>query len=137
MSELKIQFADIRSQVGDKDRATVTGKLGSWLMKVAKLVSGATAVEIGWSNGSGRPTLGATDVLIYVVSTPDHSVIVANGGSVAEAKASETVLGLTQVTQGTGLSEVYWDRMQFWQELAGSAFHEACHNKSQQRERNA
>jgi len=132
VSEIKIHFADVGRRVGDDDRARVTGKLGSYLFKVAKLVEGAKAVEVGWSTGAGRPSLGPTDVLVYVVKDPDHGAIKANGGSVAIAKASDKVLGLTQVMQGTGLSEVYWDRLQFWQELAGAAFHEACHNKAQQ-----
>ncbi|MEP7366646.1 MAG: hypothetical protein ABI972_25600 [Acidobacteriota bacterium] len=134
MSQINFHLLDIKDQVNGDKRAIVSGKLGSWMMKVAKLVSGVTAVEITWSTGSGRPSPGPTDIVVYVTTDVDRSVIAVNGGDISEPESNGKVLGFTSAnpTHKSALSEVYSARCFSPLEMAGAAFHEAAHNKSLQ-----
>ncbi|HEY2015839.1 MAG TPA: hypothetical protein VGH38_20190 [Bryobacteraceae bacterium] len=146
MAQVQINFylVDIQDRVNETERATITGRLGAWMWRLVGLVPDLNAVQIGWSTGSGRPSLGATDILVYVTTDVDRSVIAANGGNVSMAASNTKVLGLTAVdaTNKTALSEVYWGRATASKagvgkgpgqsELAGAAFHESAHNKSLQ-----
>ncbi|HZO51581.1 MAG TPA: hypothetical protein VFB63_02640 [Bryobacteraceae bacterium] len=134
MSQINFILADILDSISGDNRATITGKLGSWMMNVGRRVSGVTAVEITWCTGSGRPGPSSTDILVYVTTDVDRSVIEATGGNISEARSNPKIMGLTQVggQPAAALSEVYWGRAMSAIELAGGAFHEAAHNKSQQ-----
>ena len=132
MSEIKFHLADVSRLVNENDRATISGHLGAWMMKVGRLVSGVKAVEIGWSTAGGRPTLGPTDILVYITSDVERSIIEANGGDATEARSNTNLLGLTAVEPSIqrSLSEVYFGRAAGAKAVAGAAFHEAAHNKS-------
>jgi hypothetical protein len=140
MVQLTFYLADVQDLVKYNERAKITGYLGKWMWKVAGLrPKELTAVEIGWTTKAGRPSLGPTDILVYVTSNvtsidDDRSVISANGGDVSQAIENPKVLGLTSVdaTRQEALSEVYYGRALFPREVAGAAFHEAAHNKSLQ-----
>jgi hypothetical protein len=143
MAEININFADVQDKVSGDERAIITGRMGGWMFKLAKLVQAVSGVSISWWTGSGRFALGPTDVLLYVISDVDRSVIEATGGSAKKARDNSKVLGLTQVDPANkrALSELYWGRAMrssgsghgpFQSELAGAAFHETAHNKSLQ-----
>ncbi len=133
MAQLSFHFADVEGQVKENDRATITGYIGAWMFAVAKAAGNFSAIEVSWSTKGGRPKVGPTDILVYVVSDVDRSVIEATGGNISAARASSTMLGMTAVTPAVkrALSEVYAGRIGFaLKAFAGSAFHEAAHNKS-------
>jgi hypothetical protein len=132
--DLNFYIADFtRPGISWNDRAKVTGRLGNYMFSVARLLPGQfSAVEIHWIEPMYAPSLGDTDILVYLIPTIDWSVIKANGGSVSVAMTNSKIAGLTDVTNIQPISELYWDRMFSWQELPGAAFHEAAHNKSQQ-----
>src|SRR5262245_36484709 len=143
MADININFADVENLVKDNERAIITGRMGGFMYKLAKLVSGVTSVSISWWTGSGRFALGTGDVLLYVIGDVGRSVIEATGGSASLARQNSKVLGLTQVDAAnkSALSELYFCRAvpsqgsghgPFQSELAGAAFHETAHNKSLQ-----
>lgn len=76
------------------------------------------------------PTLLDTDVVVYLVRNIGKSVISAKGGNVSLAENNDKVLGLTDLN--LKISEVYFDRLYDGsaKELAGAAYHEAAHIKS-------
>jgi len=76
------------------------------------------------------PAILETDVIVYLVRNISKSVISANGGNVTLAQNNDKVLGLTDLT--LKISEVYFDRLYDGsaKELAGAAYHEAAHIKS-------
>ena len=111
------------------------------MWKLVDQIPKLDCVQVGWTTGSGRPSLQPTDVLLYVIPDIDLSVIEANGGSAQRARTNSKVLGLTQVDakNNRSLSELYFSRGMpsqtprkgGWQsELAGAAFHEIAHNKA-------
>ncbi len=62
------------------------------------------------------------------------SIIKIATGNVDEAIGDDTKAGLTDVfAPGGGVSEVYWYRNTFLTDVAGSIFHEACHLKFQEK----
>lgn len=89
-----------------------------------------SSVDARWSPDNWTPALLDTDVIIYVVPDVHKSIIAANGGTAAMAAANPTILGLTDLN--AKICEVYFDRMFQGspKELAGAAYHEAAHIKS-------
>lgn len=76
------------------------------------------------------PTLLDTDIVVYIVPDIKRSVIELNGGSAAIPRSNEMILGLTDLN--LNVCEVYFDRafQGSAKEIAGSAYHEAAHFKS-------
>lgn len=113
-----------------KAAGKVVNLLKTYLQPVIAKSSGFDSVEVWWSPDTWAPTLLDTDVIIYVVSDVNKSIIKANGGTVARAEANPNTLGLTDLN--AKICEVYFDRMfqGSAKELAGAAYHEAAHIKS-------
>jgi len=78
------------------------------------------------------PSLGDTDVIVYLVRNIEKSVIKAKGGSVATAEVNDKILGMTDLNKK--ICEVYADRMfqDSSKELAGAIYHEMAHIKANQ-----
>lgn len=86
--------------------------------------------DVVYVDDSTTPSLGDTDVVVYVVRSLAKSVISAKNGSVAVAEANTNILGLTDLN--LKICEVYFDRLYEGspKELAGACYHEAAHIKS-------
>src|SRR5262245_42989118 len=108
--DLNFYIADLtRPGINWNDRAKVTGRLGNYMVSVARLLHGQfSAVEIHWIGPKYAPSLGDTDILVYVIPTIDWSVIKANGGNVSVAMTNSKIAGLTDVTNVQPISELYW-----------------------------
>jgi hypothetical protein len=108
----------------------VVNLLKTYLEPVIKINKAFSSVDVRWSPDSHSPALLDTDVIVYVVPDAHKSIIAANGGSVARAVADTNILGLTDLN--SKICEVYFDRMFQGspKELAGAAYHEAAHIKS-------
>ncbi len=108
----------------------VVNLLKTYLESVIKINKAFSSVDARWSPDSYTPALLDTDVIIYVVPDAHKSIIAANGGSAARAIADTNILGLTDLN--SKICEVYFDRMfqGSAKELAGAAYHEAAHIKS-------
>ncbi len=108
----------------------VVNILKGYLEPIIKINKNFTSVDVRWSPDNHSPGLMNTDVIVYVVANANNSVIAANGGSAARAVADTNILGLTDLN--AKICEVYFDRMFQGspKELAGAAYHEAAHIKS-------
>ena len=108
----------------------VVNLLTSYLEPVILINKNFSSVAVRWSPDSWSPALLDTDVIVYVVPDADKSIIGANGGTAARAISDTNILGLTDLN--LKICEVYFDRMFQGspKELAGAAYHEAAHVKS-------
>ena len=125
-----------RSPFADGGLGNDYGKVVNYLRNYFQSVLDKTpgqfdSVNVSWGPDNWIAPLLPTDVLVYVVPDVNKSVVVANGGNVDRAKSITNVLGLTDLN--TSICEVYFDRMFQGspKELAGAAFHESAHLKSQ------
>ena len=121
-------------QSGPTD-VTVWNSIVSNLRSYMKLIMDNNPSEISsidvWVCPTDQfPMLLETDIVVYVITDVNRSIIELNGGSAAVAKANTTILGLTDLN--LNISEVYFDRVfqGSAKELAGAAYHEAAHYKS-------
>lgn len=108
----------------------VVNLLRTYFEAVIKINKAFSSVDVRWSPDNHTPALLDTDVIVYVVPDTHKSVIAANGGSAARAVADTNILGLTDLN--SKICEVYFDRMFQGspKELAGAAYHEVAHIKS-------
>jgi len=108
----------------------VVNLLKAYLQPVIAKSSTFKSVEVWWGPDTYTPSLLDTDVIVYVVPDVGQSIIAANGGTAAMAVANPNILGLTDLN--AKICEVYFDRMfqGSAKELAGAAYHEAAHIKS-------
>jgi hypothetical protein len=108
----------------------VVNLLKSYLQPVIEKNKAFSSVDVRWSPDNWAPAMLDTDVIIYVVPDVHKSKIAANGGTAAIAVANPNILGLTDLN--SKICEVYFDRMfqGSAKELAGAAYHEAAHIKS-------
>jgi len=129
VSRWRSPFSD--GGLGD-DYGKVVNYLRNYLQSVIEKTSGQfDSANVYWGPDNWFPPLLNTDILVYVVPDVNKSVIAANGGNVDIPKANTNVLGMTDLN--TNICEVYFDRtfQGSAKELAGAAFHEAAHLKSQ------
>jgi len=96
----------------------------------AKASKSIGSIEIWWVPEYSNPAPQGIDIVVYIVPNPGKSVIQKNGGNVAADTADDKVLGLTNVD--LKICEVYFDRcfQGSTKEVAGAAYHEAAHIKS-------
>jgi hypothetical protein len=96
----------------------------------AKVPKAVTSVEIWWCPEYWNPSPQGVDIVIYVVTDVNKSVIKHNGGDVTIATGDTNILGLTDLN--LNICEVYFDRVfqGSTKEVAGAAYHEAAHVKS-------
>ena len=108
----------------------VVNLLKAYLQPVIAKNPAFKSAEVWWGPDTYTPSLIDTDVIVYVVPDVGQSIIAANGGTVARAVADTNILGMTDLN--SKICEVYFDRMfqGSAKELAGAAYHEAAHIKS-------
>ena len=104
--------------------------LNTYLPKMAEKSKDFDSADAKLINDDVTPSLGETDVIVYMVRSVSKSVIAKKGGDVSVAEANGNLLGLTDLNNK--ICEVYFDRMYEGspKELSGSIFHEAAHIKS-------
>lgn len=97
----------------------------------AKASNSISSIEVWWSPEYWNPTPTGIDIVVYVVTDVNQSVIRHNGGDVSLAVSDTNILGLTDLN--LNICEVYFDRafQGSTKEVAGAAYHEAAHVKSQ------
>ena len=95
--------------------------------KASKSIS---SIEVWWVPEYWNPAPQGIDIVIYVVTDVNNSVIKHNGGDVTVAVSDTNILGLTDVN--SKICEVYFDRcfQGSTKEVSGAAYHEAAHVKS-------
>jgi hypothetical protein len=96
----------------------------------AKVPNSITSIECWWCPEYWNPSPQGVDIVVYVVTDVDKSVIKHNGGDVTVAVTDTNLLGLTDLN--LKICEVYFDRafQGSTKEVAGAAYHEAAHVKS-------
>jgi len=132
---LKDKVSSIDRPYFDKDgigpvAGRVVNLLKGYLGPIIEINKTFTKVDVRWSPDNWAPALLDTDVIVYVVANANTSVIAASGGTVARAIADTNILGITDLN--SKICEVYFDRcfQGSPKELAGAAYHEAAHIKS-------
>jgi hypothetical protein len=121
----------IKQKGGDRESAEkAITLLKTYLPAVIAKQKGFDSSDAILVDDSTSPALLETDVIVYLVRNIYKSVISAKGGNVSLAENNDKVLGLTDLT--LKISEVYFDRLYDGsaKELAGAAYHEAAHIKS-------
>ena len=132
----------LKDKVSDEDRPFFSKNgIGNAAGKVVNLLKASlesvieknkafSSVKVFWTTDNYTSALLDTDVIVYVVPDVHKSIIAANGGTAARAVADTNILGLTDLN--SKICEVYFDRMFQGspKELAGAAYHEAAHIKS-------
>ena len=112
----------------------VVTHLRNYMQPIASKATGSVSgIEVWWVPEYWNPAPQGIDILVYIVPNPKYySVIKKNGGDVSSVLSNDKILGLTNVSMK--ICEVYYDRcfQGSTKEVAGAAYHEAAHVKSNQ-----